>query len=69
MKCEICREEIDPERLEALPNTTRCAKHSNAVKQTCFMDFSHKTAPALVVIDTNNREELRLATRAYRRSR
>lgn len=25
VRCEVCREPIDPERLEAIPGTTRCA--------------------------------------------
>ncbi len=69
MQCEVCKKEIDPERLEALPNTRRCAEHSDAAKFVGFMDFSHKTAPALIMVNSDDRESLRLATRAFRRSR
>ncbi len=31
--CEICREPIDPERVEAIPNTKRCASCATKVEQ------------------------------------
>lgn len=69
MLCEICNEPIPPERLDAIPGTTRCVKHSGTVKRMGLMDYSHKTAPSLVVIDPMDREAVRLARRAFHRCR
>jgi len=69
MNCEICGIRIPIERLEAVPGTVRCVKHSDASKCLCLMDYSHKTAPSLVVIDSRDKEAVRLARRAFNRSR
>lgn len=69
--CRLCRNPIDPERLDALPKTTlclSCAKRTVA-KRVCFMDYGHKTAPSLVQVDANDAEALRRANRAFRRRR
>lgn len=36
MKCIICEEEIHPKRLEIIPNTKTCAKHSTVEKHKCM---------------------------------
>ena len=69
MGCEICGKQIDPERLEVLPMTTRCVAHANATKRIGLMDFSHKTAPVLVLLDPNDKESVRRAKRVFHRSR
>lgn len=68
--CAICGMEIPKERVEALETDLclPCAK-KNVSKKIGFMDFGHKTAPSLVVIDSRNKEAVRLATRAFRRAR
>lgn len=68
-KCKICGDEIPADRLEALPGTTTCVSHSGTTKRIGMMDYSHKTAPALVVLDSRNKEAMRLAHRAFHRSR
>lgn len=67
--CEKCAAEIDAERLEALPNTRTCAKCSTVQKVVTMMDYGHKTAPSLVVIEATDKEAIRLAKRAFHRSR
>lgn len=69
--CEVCGQEICPERLEVLPNTTRCTQHSNVTKQIGFMiaTAAKGTAAAIVLIPQGDKEQLRLAKRAHLRSR
>lgn len=69
MKCCVCGSAISDDRLEALPGINTCVEHSRATRPVGFMDFGHKTAPAVVIIDPRCREDLRRAKRAFRRSR
>jgi hypothetical protein len=66
--CIVCNEPIHPERLEALPNTIHCVRHSEATVPRGLMVYSHKTAPVLVVIPPS-KEAMRQAQRANRRAR
>jgi RNA polymerase-binding transcription factor DksA len=36
MKCAVCGEEIHPKRLEILPGTKTCVKHSTTEKYKCL---------------------------------
>lgn len=67
--CCKCSSEIDPERIEALPNTTECAACSTTVRKVGFMVVPHKTGSFVAIIDGSNAEQVRLAKRANRRSR
>jgi len=67
--CERCAAEISPERLEALPNTSTCTACSTVRKAVTYMDYGHKTAPSLVVIESTNTEAVRRAQRAFTRAR
>jgi hypothetical protein len=67
--CEECGEVIPVERLEVLPDTTTCVKHSLVKKNVVMSVYSHKTAPETVIIDAEDRESVRLADRANRRAR
>lgn len=67
--CTKCAKPIDPERLEALPDTLTCKDCSTTIKAVTLMDFGHKTAPVLVTIDPKDKEGVRRAQRAYRRAR
>jgi len=49
-------------------NCIECSKKTTS-HRVGFMVFSHKTAPELITIDSNNKEGLRLAKRAHRRAR
>lgn len=69
MKCSICSSDIPEERLEILPYTKTCVGCSTEQKKVGFMAFDHKTAPTLVTVDPSNKEGLRQAKRAFRRSR
>lgn len=67
--CDSCGCAIPPARLEVLPNTTTCVKCSRAVTFVGFMDWAHKTAPELVVVRGDDRENLRRAQRINVRAR
>lgn len=67
--CEVCGEEIHPERLEVLPDTTTCTVHSRAVATKGFMVYPHKTGGEVIMIKGENKEALRQAKRAFNRSR
>ena len=67
-KCRYCGHPIHPERLECLPQTQTCVKCSDVTKPIGLMDFGHKTAPSLVLVP-DDREQQRLARRAFRRAR
>lgn len=67
--CCKCKIEIPAERLEAIPDTTTCVNCSNVKKKVGFMDFYHKTAPELVIVDSSDEESVRRARRVYNRSR
>lgn len=67
--CDCCGVVIPPARLEALPNTTTCVKCSRAVTFVGFMDWSHKTAPELVMVNGDDTENLRRAQRINARAR
>lgn len=71
MDCVSCGLEVDQERAEFLVDSGRqvsCIHCSNELPKVCFMDYSHKTAPSLVVVGANP-ESIRLATRAFKRKR
>ncbi len=69
--CEICGQPIHPERLEALPDTTRCTEHSQTAKLIGFnvYSFSKGTAPELITIKPSDTEAVRRAKRANGRRR
>lgn len=68
-RCEVCDIVIPAERMEALPNATRCVKHSDTARNKAFMVFGHKTGGEVTVVNGNNREAIRQAERANRRAR
>lgn len=67
--CIHCNTEINPMRLEILPDTQTCVECSTEEKKVGFMDWGHKTAPELVIVDSNDKENLRRAARINSRSR
>ncbi len=67
--CSECDREIPQARLEILPDTETCVRCSKVKKKTVFPVFSHKTAPEMVVIDSDDTESVRLAERAHHRER
>lgn len=69
-KCRACGQTIPLERLELLPNTTTCIKHSTVARSMGFMvpNASKGTALELQFIPQNP-EAQRIARRAHRRSR
>lgn len=67
--CAKCLAPIPPARVKALPGTTTCVGCSTVPKRIGFMVFDHKTAPALVQIDPEDAEQVRVAKRFNRRAR
>lgn len=68
--CKVCDCEIPKERLEALPNTETCVKHSVEKAYVGVMCFPHKTGSSLVKVKPNeNPEALRRMMRAHKRER
>ncbi len=76
MNCTACRNPIEPERLEALPDTDRCitcatSQDARRPRPQGFMiaTAAKGTAMTLVRIDPENKEAMRQAKRAHFRSR
>lgn len=72
MTCVYCNSIIPEGRLEFLieNNRTRtCINCSSEQRAIGFMNYSHKTAPDLVVCPANAKETLRILNRANRRAR
>lgn len=72
MRCQTCNVLIDTDRAEYLAETNApptCTAHSTTKAKVTLMEYGHKTAGALVVVDGEDKESVRLANRAYRRSR
>ena len=70
-KCIRCGRAIDPDRAQFLTETGKpatCKACSTEQAAVCFVDYAHKTAGNLVIVGTNA-EQVRLATRAYKRAR
>lgn len=71
MHCKLCKQTMPNDRAEFLLAAGKplvCIKCSSEKPVVTFMDYSHKTAPSLVVVG-DNREQVRMATRCYRRAR
>ena len=56
--CIKCGIEIPVIRLEALPLTETCVKCSTVRTYKGSMDWQHKTAPDLVMVNPEDRENL-----------
>ena len=72
MKCTYCKIHIDFDRYEFLVETGRkliCKDCSVENRAVGYMDFSHKTAPSLVMVPANATQTIRKLDRANRRSR
>lgn len=67
--CKVCSCVIPEARLEVLPNTETCVNCSTVQKHVGFMDWYHKTAPELVFVPADDKENLRRAIRVTNRSR
>lgn len=73
--CEVCKEYILFARLEALPDTTTCEKHSKEGKYIGVPLFSHKTAPTVAMVKEDKSapdgkgEAVRMLMRGYKRGR
>jgi hypothetical protein len=67
--CAKCGCQIAPARREALPHTSTCVKCSDAKAYVGFMDWGHKTAPEIVMVNPDDRENLRRAQAINERRR
>jgi hypothetical protein len=68
-RCFVCDTIIPKARLDVLPETRVCVKHSTEKPVVGMMVFDHKTAPTLVIIHPENKEAIRRAHRFYGRGR
>jgi len=68
-KCKNCQKNIPKARLEILPDTETCVGCSEAKPMMGFMDWAHKTAPELVMVNTGDKENVRRAQRINKRAR
>lgn len=72
MNCTTCNKNIDIERYNFLIETGRTVlcKHCSVEKRAIgYMDWGHKTAPSLVMVPANNKENIRRCNRVNRRAR
>jgi hypothetical protein len=70
--CRYCQSVIDNDRLEFLTEFNRpmvCKDCSTEQRAVGFLSYSHKTAPELVMIPANNKENIRRCERVNRRAR
>jgi len=67
--CAVCGQPIEPLRAELAPEKETCKECGDAAVSDCvgFMDWSHKTAPELVIVSGS--ENIRRAARVNCRSR
>lgn len=68
-RCKTCDEEIPQARLECIPDTETCVKHSTVKGYLGVLEFGHKTGGYVVKVDPSNEEGVRRMWRAYHRSR
>jgi len=72
MICNYCKSIVSEERAEFLIEYNRpmvCIDCSTEQRAVGFMNYSHKTAPDLVLCPANAKEKLRILNRANRRAR
>jgi hypothetical protein len=72
MNCTYCKNDIEFDRYEFLVETGRklvCKECSVEQKAVGFLDWSHKTAPSLVMVPANATQTIRKLNRANRRCR
>jgi hypothetical protein len=72
MNCRYCHSDIPEGRLEFLIEYNKiitCVSCSNEQRAVGFMNYSHKTAPDIVLCPANAKETLRILHRANRRAR
>jgi len=68
-KCKKCNILIPKIRLVALPNAVTCVNCSDVKEYVGFMDWEHKTAPEIVFVGGDDRENLRRARAINERKR
>lgn len=67
--CDTCDEPIPFARLECLPDTTTCVKHSREAGYIGVNVFAHKTAPEVAMVKGDREESVRQLWRGYNRGR
>jgi hypothetical protein len=72
MNCIYCKTDVGVDRYEFLVETGRriiCKECSVESRAVGFLSYSHKTAPQLVLIPANMKEDIRKCERVNRRAR
>ena len=67
--CSQCFCVIPQARLDAIPGCTTCVNCSSTKPYFGLMDFSHKTAGSVVIVDGNDKESIRRMKMVYERKR
>ena len=68
-KCIHCGELIPERRLAVLPHTQTCVKCSQVKPKLCLQIYSGKHTSDVVIVDAENKENVRQAWNAYARAR
>lgn len=68
-QCDTCDQPIPFERLECIPDTTTCVKHSREAGYIGVNVFAHKTAPEVAMVKGDQTESVRQLWRGYNRGR
>jgi hypothetical protein len=68
-KCIHCFQPITAERIDSLGHVKVCVNCSQTPKHFGLMDFSHKTAGTVVIVNGNEKESIRRMKNAYTRKR
>lgn len=64
--CENCKRKMPAERGELFTTCIKCTKQARMMG---FMEYSHKTAPSLVMFREDDKNARELAERAFKRER
>lgn len=67
--CSNCFMVIPEARLQALPGCTTCVYCSTTPKHFGLMEFSHKTAGSVVIVDGEDKESIRRMKNCFHRRR
>lgn len=67
--CDTCGKKILYSRLETLPETTTCVKHSREAGYVGVNVYAHKTAPVVAMVKGDREESVRQLWNGYNRKR
>lgn len=65
MNCRVCGTPIPPKRLEILPNTTTCVRHSDVEAVSCYQVINGKTGNTIEICSQETAELVRRKQQRY----